>query len=330
MERYKQVCHEIREQINPSDEFIQDLKMNLNNRVAKEKMKRKVYLSKVAMIFCILTFVSTGVFAMNIGDWFSQIFSNGDEGMQVAVENGYVQNVDMDYVEHAEIAIKVNSLVIDDNKINIVFDVQGEIDGEITLKELYLSTDGDEYLNKNLKVLSTLYSREFKSVSKYSHLLIIKMTNVEKKLNVGENLNIILNGLFIFGKNDKFKEINETWNCNVLLEEDNFKNHKTVASKYIMHENKYIENYEINVTNTGTNIQIDFKNNFDKYSLMNKNNIYAETENGEKYLCRELSRIKNDMIEINLPITIYDNIQNFNLILKLENEKLKFNVEKQK
>ena len=74
MERYKQVCKQINEQINPRQDFIDDLKLNLNNRVAQEKMKRKTHLCKVAMIFFTITLISSGAFAMDIGNWLSQIF----------------------------------------------------------------------------------------------------------------------------------------------------------------------------------------------------------------------------------------------------------------
>ena len=326
MERYKQVCKQINEQINPSQDFIDDLKLNLNNRVAQEKMKRKTHLCKVAMIFFTITLISSGAFAMDIGNWLSQIFSNTDESMQIAVENGYVQNVEMDYIENQGIGIKVNSLVIDDNKINIVFDVKGEIDGELVIKDLLLTTGGEEYPNHNLKILSSSYNRTFKSIDKKSHIMIIKMSNVEQNLQCSDNLNIIVDGLYIMSKNKETIEIDEKWYVEVLLDEDNFHNNVTSNFTYAIEKNNYLEDYKINVTNTGTNIQLNFKNNFNRYNLINKDNIYAETEDGKKYLCKDWSRITDNRIKMNIPITVYDNIEKFYIILNLENEKIILNV----
>lgn len=328
MERYKQVCKQINEQINPSQEFIDDLKLNLNDRVIQEKMKRKANLYKVAMIFFTLTIISSGAFAMDIGNWLSQIFSNTDESMQIAVENGYVQNVEMDYVENQGIAIKVNSLVIDDNKINIVFDVKGEIDGELVIKELLLTTEGDEYFSKNLNIASTSYSRTFKSIDKKSHIMIIKMSNVEHSLYCMENLKVTLKNLSIIDRNSEITDITGTWECEVSLNDGNFNNKRDLCFKYAIEENKYIEDYKINVTNTGANIQLYLKNNFNKYNLINKDNIYVETEEGKKYLCRDCYRTKDNMVKMNIPITVYDNIEKFDIILNLENEKIVLNVNK--
>ena len=270
MDRYKCECKKISEQIEPSEEFMKNLKSNLNKKIAEEKIKRKQFLSKVAVFFVTVTLVSSGAFAKDIGNWFSQFFANTDESMQIAVENGYVQNVEMDYVEKQGIAIKVNSLMIDDNKMNIVFDVKGEVDGELAVKELYFYTDNDEYHNTNLNVISTSYNREVRSLSKNHHLLIIQISNIEQKLDFIKNLNIVLNGICIINKDNPLKTINEKWECNVLIDEDNFKKSEVLAFEYIIEENEYVEDYEINVTNTGMNIKLCFKKEFDKYKLMNK------------------------------------------------------------
>lgn len=329
MERYKRECKKISEQIEPSEEFMQNLKSNLNKRVVQEKIKRKQFLSKVAVFFVTVTLVSSGAFAKDIGNWLSQLFANTDESMQIAIENGYVQNVEMDYVEKEGIAIKVNSLMIDDNKMNIVFDVKGEIDGELFLRELYLSTSDEKYDNKSLNVISSFYTREFKSLSKNEHLLIIKMSNIEQRLDCAKDLNIILDGIYIMGVDNTVKEINETWECNVALNEDNFNNSTVLGCEYIIEENEYVEYYEINVTNTGMNIQLSFKSEFDRCSLLDRKNIYIETQEGEKVSCREFFRMRNNIINLNLPATEDKIGNNFKIVLDIENKKIVLNVKKQ-
>ncbi len=331
MERYKRICKQINEQINPSDEFIQNLRENLNQKVAEKENKRmhNYNFSKVAMIFCTLMLISSGVFARDIGDWFAKVFSNSDETMQIAVENGYVQNVEMDYVEHAGIGIKVNSLIIDDNKMNIIFDVKGEIDGRVYVKKLNLNTKNNEYVEQNKTLLDMAYASEFKSITKNEHIIIFKISNVEQNFYNNETLNVILNGICILNDDNTYKEINEKWECSVLLEEDNFKDNKILSTNYIIKANEYIEDYKINMTSTGTIIQIYLKENFNKYKLMNKDNVYIQTEDEQKYIFRDFAKTKDNMIEMNVPITIYDKIEKFDIIFNLENEKIIFNVEKE-
>ena len=329
MDRYKCECKKISEQIEPSEEFMKNLKSNLNKKIAEEKIKRKQFLSKVAVFFITVTLVSSGAFAKDIGNWFSQFFANTDESMQIAVENGYVQNVEMDYVEKQGIAIKVNSLMIDDNKMNIVFDVKGEIDGELFIKDLYFLTNDQKYDNTSLNMLSSSYNREFKSLSKNEHLLSIKISNIEQKLKCAEELNVVISGIYIMGIDNEEKEINEIWECNVFVDEDNFKKSEVLACQYIIEENDYVEDYEIYLTNTGVNIKLVFNKEFESCSLLDKKNIYIEIEDGEKIKSREFSRIKNNIINLNLPVTEDKIGNNFKIVLNIQNEKIVLNAKKQ-
>ena len=323
MERYKQECKKINEQINPSDEFIQNLKTNLNKKVTEEKMKRKYYFSKVAMIFCTLTLVSTGVFAKDIGNWLAQLFSNTDESVQMAVENGFVQNVEMDYIENDGIAIKVNSLVIDNNKMNVVFDVKGEIDGKLAVKNLELKFNDEIYDNTKSETINILFSQNFKSINKNTHYIIIDISNIEKMFEISDKIEIELLDSIIMEKENAIKNVDGKWKFNVIVEQDNFKT-KVANSEinYIVEENKYLEDYKISVNNTGTNIQLSFKKDFDKYNLMEKKNIYIETLENEKIYCRDFGKFENNKIKLSIPITSNDNVEEFKIILNLENEEI--------
>ena len=41
--------------------------------------------------------------------------------MDTAVENGYVQNVDMDFIEDNNLGVKVDYVLMDDHNLNISF-----------------------------------------------------------------------------------------------------------------------------------------------------------------------------------------------------------------
>ena len=310
MERYKKECQKINEQINPSDEFIQNLKTNLNQKVA-EKEKRRYNLSKVAAIFITLTLVSTGVFAKDIGNWFTKIFSNVDESVQVAVEHGFVQNVDMDYIEHDGIAIKVNSLIIDDNKINIVFDVKGEIDGDLLINDFKLLSHSEYYDFFGYEIGSLCCEREFKSNDINNHFLIMKISSIEAPLYEIDNLSIVLDKVNIFNKNGENYKNSGKWEFSVNITDSNYSNFK--IRRYEIKESEFVNSSEIKVSNTGTNLKINFKENFKKFELIKKENIVVEIDCGEVFVCRDVCRIENNTIKMNIPLTVYDETENLKI-----------------
>lgn len=325
MERYKKECQKINEQINPSDEFIQNLKTNLNQKIA-EKEKRRCNLSKVAAIFITLTLVSTGAFAKDIGNWFSRIFSNVDESVQVAIEHGFVQNVDMDYIEHDGIAIKVNSLIIDDNKINIVFDVKGEIEGDLLINDFKLSGDSDEYQMYNNEIGSVGYRKELKQVSKNYFYLIMNIYNIEQSLNIIDKINICLNGLSIINEEGLYKKNESKWEFYLDIKDKNYKNLR--VCKYEIKENEFVNSSEIKVSNTGANLNINFKDNFEQFKLITKESISVETDSGEVFVCRDVCRIENNTIKMNIPLTVYNETENLKIKIKLPDEEIVLNAYK--
>ena len=84
----------------------------------KNKKKQEYYnkfLRKVATIIITIGIVSTSVvFADDIINFITSLFINSTEAIDIAVENGYVQNIDMEYVYDNDIGIKVDNLILDD------------------------------------------------------------------------------------------------------------------------------------------------------------------------------------------------------------------------
>lgn len=69
--------------------------------------------------------LSTGVvFAKDINNYFSNLFNNSNKAIDVAVENGYVQQIDTGYTYDKDIGIKVENLVLDDLNLDISFNFE--------------------------------------------------------------------------------------------------------------------------------------------------------------------------------------------------------------
>lgn len=332
MERYKEKCKQISEQIEPREEFMKNLKTNINKKIEERTIKHKYQLSKIAVVFFAVTLVSTGAFGKDFSSWISKIFSNTDPSTQIAIEHGYIQNVEGEYIEHQGIGIKVNSIVIDDNKMNIVFDIKGNIDGKIMPNEIYLAdlNNKQEYDIENIKVLNSSYETEFNSIDKNNHTLIVNISNIDSKFKEVKKIQFILDKLYIIQNNNLNNCIDAKWKFSIDVDNNIFKNSLANVNKYVISENEYLENYEINMTNTGLNVELQFKENlFEKLVELDRKDIILLKEYNEEYLCKDFSQISNNSIKITFPITKYENLNNFNILLKLQNENIIFNIQRE-
>lgn len=88
----------------------------------KDKKNNLKYLKLSFATICCSCILTTGVvFAKDIGNYLKKLFPNSTKAINYAVENGYVQNVDMDYVYDNDIGIKINHLILDDLNMDISF-----------------------------------------------------------------------------------------------------------------------------------------------------------------------------------------------------------------
>ncbi len=89
------------------------------NKKVNFKIKKGI---GIAACFAIL--FSGIVYAKDIENYFKKIFNNSTEAIDKAVENGYVQQENMDYTYDKEIGIKVDNLVLDDLNLDISFNFE--------------------------------------------------------------------------------------------------------------------------------------------------------------------------------------------------------------
>lgn len=75
----------------------------------------------IMYIFSILILTTGVVFAKDIVNIITSIFNNSTKAIDTAVENGYVQNVDMDFIYDNDIGIKVDYIMMDNSKLDISY-----------------------------------------------------------------------------------------------------------------------------------------------------------------------------------------------------------------
>ncbi len=293
------------------------------NRIKPNKLFSKF--KRVAIIILSLGIVSTGVvFAKEIVDFFKTIFTNSTPGIEAAVENGYIQNIDMDFVYDNDIGIKVNNIVRDNGilDISLVFDCINMnnidnielVDFEVLENNNIVKINEEEKnTNKDLNSLEIINDIEFKD-NKYYKSLLFKTDSIEKYKNV----EIKISSIDIY-QNNEIIRIQGNWNIIVDLN----------LYKTITENNYYKTEYDSNlleVSNTIniTNLVIDinFKNQFDISVISESENIKLLDENNKEIKNTSIFFYEdNNSINLKYDYGIYNLPNNLTLYIKYNKEK---------
>ena len=108
--------------------------MKEKEKMAMKKEKRKI--SKGIGIAACLVMATTGiVFAKDIGNFFTNLFGgNSSDGVQTAVDNGYVQDAKIQYIEADGIQVTVDSFLVDD--YNLDMNLKIKLDNKYDIKNM--------------------------------------------------------------------------------------------------------------------------------------------------------------------------------------------------
>lgn len=86
---------------------------------APSKISKTFGLKRIAVILICFGLLATGgVFAIN---YIVSLFTNSTPGIDSATQNGFVHNIDMDFVYDSNIGIKVDNIVMSTNTLDISF-----------------------------------------------------------------------------------------------------------------------------------------------------------------------------------------------------------------
>lgn len=84
-------------------------------------MQKKRMIKSVAVFILTITIITTVTYAgVKIAEIF-RIKGMDDTGIQTALQNNYVQNIDMEYIEEEKVKFKVDYLMMDDINFDLVF-----------------------------------------------------------------------------------------------------------------------------------------------------------------------------------------------------------------
>lgn len=269
---------------------------NKNSEFKGTKL-RFLYPKKVAAIFLCLIIFSSFVFA---GDWeniFAKIFYNMDSSMSLAIEDGYVQNIDMDYVESNGVKIKVDYLLFDEKSLYIAFNVNVEKEfDDVFFNDFIIKDVNDEVIydceNSNTDII---FKRERKRIDNNTIMLLDKIENINTIFENMEKTRIEISCIEI-KSSEKSELISGEWNFNLDIEKGNNNYNIENIDGYFVNTQKLINEYNAKVENYRLKVSVELKDILNKDIQANKNNIYLEDKLGNKYYASDNFIIYNNKL----------------------------------
>ena len=145
-------------------------KISISNFVEEEnvdmvKNKNSIFKS-IAIASCMIISVTGVVFAKDIGNFISNLFgANASDGINIATEQWYIENVNTDYQDYNGIEVSVNSFLLDDSNFDITFDIK--ISDKYNIEEMQkLDLMDLKVLNEKGKKIFATYDIEIEEMQK--------------------------------------------------------------------------------------------------------------------------------------------------------------------
>ena len=272
----------------------------------------------IASILCIV-FMGTGIVLASNSLW--NHWNN--KGVKTALEYGYVQNVEMDYNIQNDLGIKLDSIIIDNSNIGIVFNYKipsnlKSIDN-IAIKDIVIKDEKNNIIfeDGNEKSLSTGYAEEFASENSIVKQAIL-LNNLNHTYPKSNNIYISFSTVNIFRNQKNIKTITGNWNFDINVT-DKFINRETI--EYIAGQSKDIEVISAKLTSTGLDIEMKFNSPLNAENL--GKNIKIQDNDENEYFSDKLiaeNELTTPTIRTSFPITIYNAHDNLKLIIKTDKE----------
>lgn len=304
---------------------------NLNNRIL-EKVINKVAISNfeekerfrmpnnkilrtAASLFLVLGITCGVAYAgYQLTNYF-RIKGIDDTGIQTALENNYVQNIEMDYIEKEQVKFKVDYLMMDDCNFDLVFNfvTKDGVDNyegiavrnlQITDEnnnQIYISSEDQDVWTKNIALSSELWT----TIEKQDHTLRQVVHLSSNNFPKSNKIYISFDNVTLYNVN-KGNPITITYEDDYKLEFDvseQLSNRKSI--EYIS-SNSSIESAIL--TNSGFVITVK-----DSNYIPNNANIIVKDAEGNNYTLSNTERIlkKPELTEIEKQVLIF-NITKYN------------------
>lgn len=265
-----------------------------------ENSSKKFLNNKIGLVACLFIILTTGVvFSKDIEEYIKSFFTNSNEAIEKAVEEGFVQNEDMDFVYDNNVGIKLNSLILDALNLNISFMFETELENIKSIRFNNFSLKNEK--NKVIYRSEFKYEDNIENVPMYSsfswkHLPTrINEKNIVDSILIGlrpENSEINeiffeIKSLDIIYLDGRQETINGDWKFNIYISEE-MKNFENINFE-IESANEYIESATATLSPTGMIIKMNLKNILER-SFQDRLYMYILNCNEKEYIPERIER----------------------------------------
>lgn len=241
------------------------------NEISKNKLFKEIIVASLMIVS-----LSGIVFAKDLEKIIKKAFTSSTRAIDLAEENGYIQETNMDYIYDNNIGIRISNFILDNQNLAIEFEYNVKKDNvkSIQIEEYsFLTGDGKPINNKSSKYDEIPLANQVTwgdvkqivpSETTYRSSAIFGLRELEYEL---DELIFDINSMKVFYEDDSSEEITGEWNFNVKVDE---KMKKSNTLEYIMAEpNEYIERCTGTLSLTGLRIEIVFKEPYDMMEWFN-------------------------------------------------------------
>lgn len=265
------------------------------NGMFNKRQKNKKILSVILPVLL----MPTTVFAITYSVFNLSSVGIDDTCLNVAIENGYLEKVDVPYQEYGGLSVNIDKFLIDDINMVVSFSYKINIDNlkyvkNIYIQDLYIFDENNNILfnennNGNVIAQTSGYSKVQKENNSLKNTFFAQSDNFPKSKKIFiEFDNVILN----YGKSNT--EIKGNWKfeinvTNNMVTRENI-NYKCISNN---NYNKNITVKSMKLTNTGLIINAKASNNeilnkakieviVDNKTIKANNNVFEKNLNDDK------------------------------------------------
>jgi len=333
---YDEIDKMLFEYFDKDNEIPASTKNIIHNAFNLPVCKRKKQFSinnirKVAILLISFSIMTTSiVFAKDIVNFISKIFTISTKGIDIATENGYVQNVDMDFIFDNNIGIKTEHLVIDESNLDVSFTYYTDIPeiahmkiNEFIIRDekdniICFELDDNSDIQNELNFSCTRNNPQNIGNNQYNESILCHSPELPKINSL--TFEIIS---FILIDNNKEIKCNGDWLYTIDID-DNIM--KRTTEKYSTSYNKYIKNISTNLSETSLKIELDLNDTVNEDTLLEIDSISLTNSNNKKYdyIYKNFNIGENNTTHLILEFDISkysENINFLNLFIKYDTNK---------
>lgn len=246
--------------------------------------ERKSYVPKTAIVVCSCIILTGGfVFGKDIKNFISTTFFGNSEGINTAIENGYVVNSNSDYLFSNNIGVKIGDIIMDDNYLGVEFEFNLKdksnsysdiLENNISFEDIIIFDENNNILYCNNKELFTDFCKKYNLTyiwgdhnNNYinSGVSIYSTSNTNCIYNLYSNNYPKSKTLYINAKNitigqsDKNIELEGNWNFDIEITEEIY--NRTSKNFKVSNNIDNINIKDVNVSVTNTRVDLEIKSN---------------------------------------------------------------------